>query len=717
MNNKFTFLNRSLSEWFSSLPVLVLLVLTLLIGTGEMLNGQLLRIGERMFGDPSTSLQYFMLRADPVRTACSSNEDTEAAAQTKSNTPISDSPLLGLFADASKDPQAVSSSLAAAKAQCTEKSATYLRVLDHITPNVKAFRAIETGFFSIVRFGTENRPLILLAIFAIAAITATLGVQHLSVRQPKTQRDFFVHNSAMLVANAILAFSSWFYYSEVLRASGIAIDTPLINYIFISLFVTLAVISASRLVRPSRALPVGGGFAMSLLTIPLFAFMAMASAATLFADQHWAGIAIYLGQILEYADTFLNIALYIWAGMLLKQTRVVTLLLDVVRPWKLSPESLTWVILLAAAIPMAYAGASGVFVIAAGAIVYKEVYSAGGRRQMALAAAAMSGSMGVVLRPCLLIVLIAALNKEVTTSELYGWGVGVFMVTSMLFLLFAMLAKEDATGRERVVFSTALRDSARAIGPVSPYIVIALMVVYGYKYLLDTQLDEFSAPIMLPVIMLCIVIYDKISREPKAQAILTNPDAERRMSFEQAVRFATNETVGYIGALIMLMALSVSVAGVIEHSGLMASIPADMSSIWLALTILMFMMVFVGMIMDPFSAVILVSATVAPVAYLNGINPVHFWMVVLVAFELGYLSPPIALNQLLTRMVVGEEEMDAADAEVRHKSFYYRYERWLLPIAVMFSGLLIVVYGGQNLVMHGAEWQESLSQMMANLFG
>ena len=717
MNNKPVFLNRSLSEWFSSLPVLALLLLTLVIGTGEMLHGQLLRMGERMFGAPTTNVQYFMLRADPVRPACDPNRDVDAAVQAKLNAPVSDDPLDMLFADAVQDPEAIRSSLEAAKALCVEKNDIYERVVDHITPKLKAFRAVETGFFGIFKFGTENRSLILLAMFSIAAITTTLSIHHINLRPPKTQRDFFVYNMAMVIANSILAFTSWFYYNKVLLASGIPVDKPLVNYIFIGLFSVLAIISAVRVVRPPKDAPAGGNFGMSLLTIPLFAFMAMTSASVFFAEQHWAGIAIYLGQLLEYSGIFLNLALYIWAGMLLKQTRVVTLFLDIVRPWKLSPEALTWVILLAAAVPTAYTGASGIFVIAAGAIVYKEVYSAGGRRQMALAAAAMSGSMGVVLRPCLLIVLIAALNKQVTTNELYGWGVGVFMVTSTLFLLFAMMVKEDSTGRERAVFSTALRDSARALVPVSPYIVITLLVVYGYKYLLDAQLDEFTAPVMLPVIMLFIVIFDKIRREPKAQAVQVNPEAERRLSLEQAVRFATNETIGHIGALIMLMALSVSVGGVIEHSGIMASVPADLGNIWLTLTILMFMMVFIGMIMDPFGAVILVSATVAPIAYSNGINPVHFWMVVLAAFELGYLSPPVALNQLLTRMVVGEEEMDAADAEVRHKSFYYRYERWILPVVVMFTGLLIVVYGGQNLVMHGTEWQESLNGMLLSLFG
>ena len=77
--------------------------------------------------------------------------------------------------------------------------------------------------------------------------------------------------------------------------------------------------------------------------------------------------------MVEFSSIFLNLALFIWAGMLLKQTRVVDMFLNILRPWNLAPETLTWLILLAAALPTAYTGASGIFVIAAGAIIYKEV--------------------------------------------------------------------------------------------------------------------------------------------------------------------------------------------------------------------------------------------------------------------------------------------------------------------------------------------------------
>ena len=38
---------------------------------------------------------------------------------------------------------------------------------------------------------------------------------------------------------------------------------------------------------------------------------------------------------------FLNLALFIWAGMLLTQTRVMDLFLNILRPWNLAPETLT----------------------------------------------------------------------------------------------------------------------------------------------------------------------------------------------------------------------------------------------------------------------------------------------------------------------------------------------------------------------------------------
>jgi TRAP-type C4-dicarboxylate transport system permease large subunit len=705
-------LNRSWSEWFSTLPVFLLLILTLVIGTGEMIHGQLLRVGERLFGDEASNIQYSYLRADPTLPTCNRGAVTDAMVQNEINKPA-DTEFGDLFGDVKKDPAQVRQSLESAQTQCQEKFAFYDNVSHHITPSLRAYRGFETAFFAIFRFGTENRALILVLMVAIAAITTTLGLHHIALRPPSTKKDFQVYSVSMTVANALLAYSSILYYFSQKNA-GVELETVgiVINVVWISVFSALTVISAYKLFNPPKDALEGGSFGLATLSVPLYANMALIAGITfIFFMGYPTGSAIYLGQMVEFSQIFLNLALYVWAGMLLKQTRVVDLFLNLLRPWNFSPETLTWIILLAAAIPTAYTGASGIFVIAAGAIIYKEVYNSGARRQYALAATAMSGSLGVVLRPCLLIVVIAAMNKEVTTDLLYAKGLYVFAISSTLFLIVSLFLAEQ---KFRIASpAIALPATARALVPISPYILITIAVIGFYQFGLDTKMDEFTAPMIMPFILLALVAFDKLRREPVVLAAVAAPvspvvsdaapvspylrtaDADgknRRVGFEQAMRFATNETIGHIGALIMLMALSVSIGGLIERSEIMLAVPADMGSTVVAITLLVGLMVFIGMVMDPFGAVILVSATVAPVAYNNGINPVHFWMIVLTAFELGYLSPPVALNQLLARQVVGEKEMAEADAEVRHLSFYYRYERWILPVVVMAITLMLVSY-------------------------
>ena len=388
--------------------------------------------------------------------------------------------------------------------------------------------------------------------------------------------------------------------------------------------------------------------------------------------------------------SFMNLGLFIWSGMLLKQSRVVDLFMDVLRPWSLSPQLLTYIILLAAAVATAYTGASGIFVIAAGGIIYHEVRASGGSRQFALAATAMSGSLGVVLRPCLLVVLIAALNKQVTTNGLYHWGFYVFLLTSTPFFLASQMLRKEKSNIE--AFGVAIPAMLRQMIPTLPYVAVVVIVVALYEYLLDTKLNEITAPTIMPVMLLIILVFDKFTNKGKAEL---TPDyaSHRQVGVEKSIRYATNETIGHIGALLSLMTLSLAMGGVIERSEVMSYAPKVFDSHWTAMAFLVVTKVLLGMIMDPFGAVVLVSGTLAPIAYNNGIEPLHFWMMVLVAFELGYLLPPVAINQILTRQVIGEDEVELADKEVANQGFYRRYERWILPLVVMTIGLVVVSFG------------------------
>jgi TRAP-type C4-dicarboxylate transport system permease large subunit len=695
-----TYLGRTLGEWFSSLPIFSLLLLTLIIGTGEMVHGQLLRIGESVFGDPSRSVQYFMLRADPVKPACNPSINIDAEVQRMLSAPKAaggDDDVDALFADQGKqDPEVLRRSLESSTSECKFKHEMYERIAAHVTPQVKAYRTLETSFFALFQLGTENRTLMLLLLVSIAAITTTLGHHHICIRPPHFKKDFKMQAVAMSVASGLLLYSS-VRYLQISKGSGVELEHPVIYFLWIALFATLLAINLYRLVGPSGAAPEAqeGSWQHALLAVPLFSQLTLVSGGYFLLHGHDAGLAIQVNRLLDLPVIFLNLALFIWSGMLLKQSRIVDLFMNVVRPWRFSPELLTYIILLAAALPTAYTGASGILVIAAGGIVYHEIRAVGGSRQFALAATAMSGSLGVVLRPCLLVVLIAAYNKEVTTNHLYHWGGYVFLLTSTLFFLASQLQRTKRSSIEAPV--KAIPQMVTQAIKTLPYIGIVLAVIFLYEYAFDTKLNEITAPTIMPVIMLVVLVFDKWSsgrhKHVGQHAVQHIHGSERKEGVEASVRFATTEAIGHIGALISLMTISLAVGGVVERSEVMEMAPKHFPSIWVAMAFLMVTKVILGIFMDPFGAIILVSGTMAPIAYANGIDPVHFWMMVLVAFELGYLMPPVALNQLLTRQVIGEYEIQKADEETRHLNFFRRYERWILPTAVMTVGLMIVGFG------------------------
>ena len=700
------------NEWFSTFSILILLLLTLIVGTGDMIHGQMLRIGERLYGNEQIGMQYSFLRAEPIKPECERhpNIDLLVQQQMKSN---SNDEFADIFGTTSESD--VRQSVVAAQQQCEEKHAFYDKSIKYMEDHssIRAYRSMETGFFWILKWGTENRVLLLILMVVIAAITASLKMHHIGLRPARTKLDFKVYNIAMIVGNGLLSASVISQYRSVINSGVVSTyETIGVYWLWMFLFVVLTIISIYKLFQTPENAESGGNFGLALLSIPLYAFMAIVTgiAFTFFMDYSM-GQGIYLGLLIEFSGIFLNLALFIWAGMLLTQTRVMDLFLAVLRPWNLAPETLTWLILIGAAIPTAYTGASGIFVVAAGAIIYREVWNSGARRQYALAVSAMSGSLGVVLRPCLLVILISMLDsRHVTSDELFDHGIYVFWLTAFIFLGVSLFLAEDKFRINSP--KIAVPGMLRAFVPVIPYIVIVFAVVGFYKFGLDTQMDEFTAPVILPIMLLAFILFDKIfgaklpvPENPKKALALEHEKhsqylqehgatAESKRSFKNSVWFATSESVGHIGALIMLMALSASVGGLIERSEIVTMVPTHLGSILITLGFMALLLALIGMTTDPFGAVILVAATIAPVAFENGIHPIHFWMIVLVAFEFGYVTPPVALNHLLTRLSVGDAEVAAADEEAKEKytSFYYRYERWILPIVVLFSALLIVTY-------------------------
>src|SRR5690606_17296039 len=148
----------------------------------------------------------------------------------------------------------------------------------------------------------------------------------------------------------------------------------------------------------------------------------------------------------------------------------------------------------------------------------------------------------------------------------------------------------------------------------------------------------------------------------------------------------------HIGALLLLIMASICLGGVIEKSHIVEQIfPQSLGSVWVAMLISILLLVVIGMFMDPFGAAVLVPPTFASYAIQSGIAPIHFWMVALVALELGYLSPPVALHPLLTRLLVGTRARHLArNDQGPNASLLKRFEQMWVPLVVLLTTLLIV---------------------------
>ncbi|KPQ27384.1 MAG: TRAP-type C4-dicarboxylate transport system, large permease component [Marinobacter excellens HL-55] len=669
-------------EWLSSLPACLLLLAVVLFSTSSDIHNQMLRGGEQLWSG------YYKLRMDMAQPECNPNRDIDAAvADELAKAPPADDPMAALLGAHEKDPEDVRRAIERSVRECQSDHASFALSQDQLTPGVKAYRAVELFVADMIAFGLSAQRYILVILVMLCAVTATLTRHHIAMRAMETRLDYTVSYTLQTIANAMLLGSSAVFRQSSLGSStAISAEELLLHNFWIVGFACLTLASFYRLFRVPGNLAPGGRLGQAFLAVPLYTVMCLISGTYFGLIGHSSGIGIYLGKMMELSDMFLNVGLYVWAGMMLKQTRLATLVFNVFRPWRMPPEMLAVVAVLVAAVPTAYTGASGIFVIAAGAVIYSELRAAGARRHLALAATAMSGSLGVVLRPCLLVVVIAYLNREVTTDELFGWGIWVFILTATMFGLVAMTVNRQGKF-DLAPTAQALPASLKALRPLLPYALVMVGVVLLYRIALDVTMDEFSAPRLLPVIMLSILVYEHFSLKRRHAR---TSDEVPHQGLEGSVRNATNDTTAEIGALLLLLGLSVSIGGVIERSHIMEAFPQAFDSAWSAMLLMVVILVILGMIMDAFGAVILVTATVATIAYASGIHPIHFWMVTLVAFELGYLSPPVALNHLLTRQVVGEAEVLAAQQE--GGTFYQRYERIIMPLIAMGISLVLVAF-------------------------
>jgi C4-dicarboxylate transporter, DctM subunit len=651
--------------------LLALLMVTLLLGMGNSLHSRLLWVGEQTWPN------YYLLDPDAAEPECRLEMDIEAEVQKRIEAYKPDPD--DLFSSP-PDPEALRKSLNKNLALCEQEHRLFRENQKHATDALGLFKTVEQGLADFLLDNIELTKFLFIAMFALAAAVSAFDADHIALRLPRNRGEWRLSQGAQFAVNGLMMLSLWSYVGRLASSPGTG-DTVALQYGWSAVFGLFMVINLYRFARVPQRMAPGGLAPSSGLVLPLYCVMGLiAMGYFLLIDGYASGLAIYFGMMTNLSSMFINIGLYVLVGMALKQTRVPELLLNIIKPFNLPAPLLASVMIFATAFPTAFTGASGIFILAVGGVVYDEMRRAGAGRQLSLATTAMSGSLGVVLNPCLLIVVVAALNKEVTTSELYGWGFWVFIMSASLFSVVVCMTQGNWRPRPA---PGAMAEAVKQLRPLLPYALVAAAVIVAVWMILGLEFNEYSAPMILPLVMLALLYLD-------AGKFRGRGEPGRGRAFWARSTAAASDSAVHIGALLALIGFSICLGGILERSDIVhALFPEDLTSPWVAMLVIVVMLTVIGMVMDPFGAVILVSATIAQPAISLGIDPLHFWIVCLVAFELGYLSPPVALNHLLTRQVVGETEVLAAE---RTGSFWHRYERLLLPLVVMGPTLLVAAF-------------------------
>jgi len=403
-----------------------------------------------------------------------------------------------------------------------------------------------------------------------------------------------------------------------------------------------------------------------LLGAPLFAVILGATMLGFYsADVDLTIVAVELYRIVD-TPLLLALPLFTFAGYLLSAGRSSERLLNLARAlfgWM--PDGLAIVALITSALFTAFTGASGVTIVALGALLLPALVKSGYSEKFSLGLLTSSGSLGLLLPPSIPLILYGIVLQQMNLGQAFAFqdlllaGLLPGLLMILLMVLWVMWVHRHAP-IERTPFNAhkawaAMKGSAWEL----PLPFFVLGGIFGGIF----AVSEVAAVTAMYILLVQIFIYRDIKWSQLPPLVV--------------------ESMTMVGGIILILGVSMAFTNYMIDAQvpnlLFEWIKIYIHDKWTFLLLLNVFLLLLGAILDIFSAIVIIAPLLIPIAVGFGIHPIHLGVIFLANMQIGYFTPPVGVN-----LFIASYRFNKSISELYHATIPFMF--------VLIGAVLLITY-------------------------
>lgn len=372
-----------------------------------------------------------------------------------------------------------------------------------------------------------------------------------------------------------------------------------------------------------------------LLGFPIFLVLLSAAAVAIMFFMQAPPIVVHqhlFGSLNAYA--LLSVPFFIYAGELMGRGSVAQRLVDFVQAGASPVRGCLGVTTVGTStIFGAISGVSAAAVATIGKIMYPAMRRGGYPERFSAGLVTAVGAIDVIIPPSIPMIVYGAAAQE-SVPRLYAAGiVPGLLIAALLSAYVIWSAKRNNFDAGQAFdpgrFWTALKRGVWALG--AP--VIILGGIYGGVF------SPTEAAAVATVYAAFVTRF--VFRELSARDIVAAAGATAVFTSQILIVVAC---AGVFGWILTVNQVPATIVGFLKEYSV---------SPWVLLLAINVLLLFVGCVLDPLSAILLLTPLLVPIVKAVGIDTVHFGIVVTVNLAIGLFTPPFGINIFVAQSVLG----------------------------------------------------------------